>query len=69
MLFRSFNCSCLAVYFKFRILSCHIFQEFREGLVKVMVTTNVAARGLDIPEVDVVIQTSPPSVSVTKIAS
>ncbi|XP_036294182.1 nucleolar RNA helicase 2 isoform X3 [Pipistrellus kuhlii] len=33
---------------------------FRNGDFGVMVATNVAARGLDIPEVDLVIQSSPP---------
>lgn len=33
---------------------------FRNGNFGVMVATNVAARGLDIPEVDLVIQSSPP---------
>ncbi|KAM6330119.1 nucleolar RNA helicase 2-like isoform 2-T2 [Podargus strigoides] len=33
---------------------------FRNGTFKVLVATNVAARGLDIPEVDLVVQCSPP---------
>ncbi|NWH83705.1 DDX21 helicase, partial [Aegithalos caudatus] len=33
---------------------------FRNGSFKVLVATNVAARGLDIPEVDLVVQSSPP---------
>lgn len=35
---------------------------FRNGAFKVLVATNVAARGLDIPEVDLVVQSSPPKV-------
>ncbi|KAM4602527.1 nucleolar RNA helicase 2 [Polymixia lowei] len=33
---------------------------FRKGAFEVLVATNVAARGLDIPEVDLVVQCSPP---------
>uniref|UniRef100_H3D8F9 RNA helicase n=1 Tax=Tetraodon nigroviridis TaxID=99883 RepID=H3D8F9_TETNG len=33
---------------------------FRKGSFEVLVATNVAARGLDIPEVDLVVQCSPP---------
>ena len=38
-------------------------QGFREGRFQVLVATDVAARGLDIPEVDLVIQCEPPKVS------
>ncbi|PWS21467.1 RNA helicase, partial [Enterococcus faecium] len=33
---------------------------FRSGTFEVLVATNVAARGLDIPEIDLVVQCSPP---------
>ena len=37
------------------------FREFKDGRVKCLIATNVAARGLDIPLVDLVIQMEPPS--------
>ena len=39
-------------------------QGFREGRFQVLVATDVAARGLDIPEVDLVIQCEPPKVRI-----
>ena len=36
------------------------FQGFREGKFKCLIATNVAARGLDIPEVDLIVQLDPP---------
>lgn len=33
---------------------------FRDGRVSILVATDVAARGLDVPEVSIVVQTSPP---------
>ena len=35
-------------------------QSFRDGVCKVLIATDVAARGLDIPQVDLVIQCNPP---------
>jgi len=37
------------------------FQAFREGKFKCLIATNVAARGLDIPEVDLIVQMEPPT--------
>lgn len=37
-----------------------VFKSFRKGTLKCLVATNVAARGLDIPKVDLIIQLSPP---------
>lgn len=36
------------------------FRAFREGKFKCLIATNVAARGLDIPDVDLIVQLSPP---------
>ncbi|KAM7542748.1 hypothetical protein Aperf_G00000003250 [Anoplocephala perfoliata] len=38
-----------------------ILQKFREGKYKTLMTTNVAARGLDVPDVELVIQCTPPT--------
>jgi ATP-dependent RNA helicase DDX21 len=35
-------------------------RKFREGKVQVLVATDVASRGLDIPNVDLVVQIEPP---------
>lgn len=36
------------------------FEGFRQGKFKCLIATNVAARGLDIPEVDLIVQLGPP---------
>jgi ATP-dependent RNA helicase DDX21 len=36
------------------------FKAFKEGSVRCLVATNVAARGVDIPSVDLILQTKPP---------
>lgn len=38
----------------------HNMRDFREGVKKILIATDVAARGIDIPDVDLVIQLSPP---------
>ncbi|KAL5018873.1 hypothetical protein ScPMuIL_004595 [Solemya velum] len=37
-----------------------VLKSFKEGKYNVLITTDVAARGLDIPEIDLVIQCNPP---------
>lgn len=37
------------------------FQSFKEGKLKCLIATNVASRGLDFPEVDLIVQLSPPT--------
>ena len=38
----------------------YTFKDFKAGRVKCLIATNVAARGLDIPSVDLIIQMEPP---------
>lgn len=37
------------------------FDDFKVGITKCLIATNVAARGLDFPKVDLVVQVSPPA--------
>lgn len=37
-----------------------VYNNFKNGSLKCIVATNVAARGLDFPSVDLVIQMTPP---------
>ncbi len=37
-----------------------IYRDFKEGRVSIIVATNVAARGLDFPDIQLVIQVEPP---------
>lgn len=38
-----------------------VFHDFKKGGVECLIATNVAARGLDFPEIDLIIQLQPPS--------
>lgn len=38
----------------------YTFKDFKAGKIKCLIATNVAARGLDIPSVDLIIQLEPP---------
>ena len=38
----------------------HTYRNFKAGILKCIIATNVAARGLDFPHVDLVIQMAPP---------
>lgn len=40
-------------------------QNFRQGSIRFLITTDISARGLDIPQVDLIVLTSPPQVSLS----
>lgn len=44
-----------------------IFHEFKKGNLCCLIATNVAARGLDFPEIDLIIQMQPPPTTDTYI--
>lgn len=44
-----------------------IFKDFKYGKIKCIIATNVAARGLDFPEIGLVVQLSPPNNTETYI--
>lgn len=37
------------------------YRKYKQGQLKILVATNVAARGLDFPDIDLVIQVEPPN--------
>ena len=51
------------MYVNMHAVGIRLVQGFRKGRFRCLVATDVAARGLDIPEVDLVVQTEPPAVS------
>ena len=55
-------CVCVSLIDHSGLLDTLLTQSFRKGNFRCLVATDVAARGLDIPEVDLVVQTESPSV-------
>ena len=41
-----------------------VIHKFRQGTIRFLITTDISARGLDIPQVDLVVLTSPPPVTI-----
>jgi superfamily II DNA/RNA helicase len=39
-----------------------VFYNFKKGKISCLIATNVAARGLDFPKIDLIIQMHPPAV-------